>query len=292
MTPVITCLHDGRYELAEGAVWDDKTASLYFCDILGRHIYALDWESQAIQSYAFPKKVGSFGLCKDGRLVVAMQDEIILFDMTTKFYDQIASIEGDDNRTRLNDGKVGPDGAFWVGTMDDRSPREPISGLYRVTIDGTVTKVVSDLHCTNGIAWSPDAKVMYHSDTSPGWVDAYDFDAKTGQISNQRRFLQLDNTVGRPDGGTVDAKGNYWSAGVSAGNLNCFSSEGELLQSIPLPIPRPTMPCFAGPDLTTLVITSLRPPNAPELLEQFPKSGSLFAMQTQTKGLPTYRFGS
>ncbi|WP_244265746.1 SMP-30/gluconolactonase/LRE family protein [Polycladidibacter hongkongensis] len=292
MQPIITCLLDGRYPLAEGLTWDDVTGTLLFCDILGKNIHAYDWDTESLQTWSFPKKVGSFGLCKDGRLIVAMLDEIILFDRTTKFYDQLAPIEQDNPRTRLNDGKVGPDGAFWVGTMDDQTPREPIASLYRIAPDGQVTRHATDLKTSNGLSWSPDGKTMYHSDTGPGWVDAYDFEPKTGELSNQHRFLQLDNTVGRPDGAAVDVDGNYWSAGVSAGNLNCFSKDGEMLHSIPMPVPRPTIPCFAGHDLSTLVTASLRPPEGDPLLEQFPKSGGLFAFKAQAKGLPPYRFGS
>ncbi len=111
LTPTITCLLDGRYELAEGLLWDDLTKHLFFCDILGKQIHAMNWDTKEVTTWDFPKVVGSFGLCKDGRLIVAMKDEIILFDTATKMYEAIAQIELDNPRTRLNDGKVGPDGA-------------------------------------------------------------------------------------------------------------------------------------------------------------------------------------
>ncbi|KZL21411.1 L-arabinolactonase [Pseudovibrio axinellae] len=291
MTPIITCLLDERYELAEGLIWDELTNHLFFCDILKKQIHAMHWVTKEVTSWDFPKVVGSFGICKDGRLVVAMKDEIILFDTATKMYDTLAQIEPDNPRTRLNDGKVGPDGAFWVGTMDDISPRTPIGSLYRVTLDGTTTKIATDIRTSNGLAWSPDTKIMYHSDTGSGEVFAYDFDRDFGAVSNRRTFLQLDNTVGRPDGATTDTDANYWSAGVSAGNLNCFAPDGQLIRSIAMPVPRPTIPCFAGPNLNTLVVASLRPGGDPELLKQAPKSGGLFAMDVEHKGLPTFRFG-
>ncbi|MDX5594095.1 SMP-30/gluconolactonase/LRE family protein [Pseudovibrio sp. SPO723] len=291
MVDPITSLTPPRFDLAEGAVWDDQTNTLLFCDILGHAIWAFDWETQALRSWVFEKTVGSFGLCKDGGLIVAHHDEILLFDKETGAREVLVQIEANDDRTRLNDGKVGPDGAFWVGTMDDRSPRKPIAALYRVAPEGTVRKIAEEIHVSNGLAWSPDGSQMFHSDSSTGRVDRYDFDPTTGALSNRTQYLQLDNTLGRPDGGTIDADGNYWSAGVSAGNVNCFSPGGNLIMSIGMPAPRPTMPCFAGPDLDHLVVTTLKPHSDPELMTKYPLSGSVFVMTPGAKGVPSHRFG-
>lgn len=291
MIPNISCLLDGRFELAEGLVWDELTNRLFFCDILSKQIHAMDWETKELTSWTFPKVVGSFGLCKDGRLIIAMKDEVVLFNMETQHYDLLATIESDNPRTRLNDGKIGPDGAFWVGTMDDVSPRTPIGNLYRIDASGKVQQIATDLRTSNGLAWSPDTKTMYHSDTGSGVIYTYEFDNQSGTASNQTEWLKLDDTIGRPDGATIDTDGIYWSAGVSAGNLNGFTPDGTLLQSIAMPVPRPTIPCFAGPDLDTLVVASLRPHGDEELLKKFPESGGLFAMKVGHKGLPTFRFG-
>ena len=81
---------------------------------------------------------------------------------------------------RLNDGKVGPDGAFWVGSMDENSPRQKIAALYRVTADGRITKEQDGYAVSNGLAWSPDGRIMYHSDSTAGIIEAWDFDPATG----------------------------------------------------------------------------------------------------------------
>ncbi|NBN63468.1 SMP-30/gluconolactonase/LRE family protein [Pannonibacter tanglangensis] len=291
MSLAFTCLIDGRYDLGECPTWDADTGTLYFANIKGRTIHAYDWGSRTLRaSWTFARDVGSFGLCRDGRLIVAVWDEVVLFDMATGTSEVIARIEADLPHTRLNDGKVGPDGAFWVGTMDLRSPREPVASLYRVAHDGSVRHVTGDLRVSNGLAWSPDGKTLYHADSGPGWIDSWDFDVATGEASNRRRFAQLTNETGRPDGGTVDAAGNYWSAGVSAGILNCFAPDGSLTGAHPMPVPRPTMPCFCGPDLEDLVVTSLRPDDA-AALEAYPRSGSLFHTRPGVRGLPADRFG-
>lgn len=71
---------------------------------------------------------------------MALRDEVGFFDRDTGKWDKLADVEKDVAETRLNDGKTGPDGAFWVGTFDDRPEKKPIGALYRVTADGRVEK--------------------------------------------------------------------------------------------------------------------------------------------------------
>jgi len=288
MSPAIDRLVTDAFQLAECPTWDEKRCCLLWADIQGHAIHELDWATGKRRKFDFDNEVGSFGLADDGRLIVAIWDRVVLFDMATGEETGVARIEEDLPQTRLNDGKVGPDGAFWVGTMDTSSPREPIAGLYRVTADGTVARIAEDLYVSNGLAWSPDGTIMYHSDSTPGWIDAYDFDATSGAVSNRRRFAQQQNDTGRPDGATVDADGTYWSAGVSAGVLNRFTPDGTCVETIKVPVPKPTMPCFCGPDLRTLVLTSLQAgpiePGSGDL------SGSIFTIETAAKGLAGHRF--
>lgn len=291
MAHEISLLSDTRSDLAEGPTWDDRLDRLYWCDILGRRLHALDWASREERSWDLPDVVGSFGLTEDPeKLVVAIRDRVAVFGLEDNSLEVLAEIETGDPRTRLNDGKVGPDGAFYVGTMDDRPDRQPIGALYRVRAGGSCEKLVEGVTVSNGLAWSPDGRVMYHADSRPGIIEAWDFDPASGTMSNRRLFARLANEDGRPDGGTVDADGHYWSAGVSAGVLNRFAPEGTRVETIPMPVPRPTMPCFCGPDLDTLVVTSLRPLADAALLEASPGSGKLFVLEPGVTGLKAERF--
>lgn len=278
---------DFTCQLGECPTWDERTNRLYWADIQGRSIQAMDWEHRTITVYRFENEVGSFGLTDDSRLIVSVWDKVVLFDPETRHSEVLAHIEQDIPQTRLNDGKIGPDGAYWVGTMDTSSPREPIAGLYRIDGQGRVHKIRNELQVSNGLAWSPDGVWMYHSDSSPGWVEAYSFDPASGALGAKMLFAQQTNETGRPDGATVDKDGNYWSAGVSAGLLNCFAPDGSMKHVIALPVPKPTMPCFCGPGLDQLIVTSLNPGGEePESL-----SGSLFLVEGHgTQGLPTHRF--
>ncbi|WP_150526111.1 SMP-30/gluconolactonase/LRE family protein [Roseibium sediminis] len=291
MSTSVSRLIDTTYQLAECPTWDERTGRLFWTDIQGRAIHALEWATREIHTWTFENEVGSFGLTDDDRLVVAVWNKIVLFDPQTGTQELLAMVETDLPQTRLNDGKIGPDGAYWVGTMDTSSPREPVASLYRVDGKGDVEEIRDGLQVSNGLAWSPDGTTMYHADSSPGWIEAYVFDPQTGGIGTKMLFAQQTNESGRPDGATIDVDGNYWSAGVSAGILNCFAPDGSLNASIEMPVPKPTMPCFCGPDLDQLVVTSLKPPTDPLDQEADLQSGGLFLVEGHgTRGLPTYRF--
>ncbi|RCK41090.1 SMP-30/gluconolactonase/LRE family protein [Thalassospira xiamenensis] len=283
-------LLEERFELGECPNWDGDNNRLYWADIIGQKIHALDIETGQRHSWSFESEVGCFGLTDQGRLVVALKSDIILFDPKTGVHEKLAAVEGDNDMSRTNDGKIGPDGAFWVGTMDQNADKQPVASLYRVTGSGEVEHKVGGIKISNGLAWSPDGRIMYHSDSRGPWVNRWDFDAKTGAISHCQLFLDLNDTVGRPDGAAVDMEGCYWSAGVSAGKLNRFAPDGTLLLSIDMPMPNPTMPCFGGVDMKTLYVTSHMENYPVEKRAEFPDAGKLVMLRVDVAGVPVNRF--
>jgi sugar lactone lactonase YvrE len=281
-----------RCETGESPVYDDRRKALWFCDIPLKVIYRIALDGTLQGSWTFPSMVGSFGLAESGRLVVGLRHEVGLFDTDSGAYKRLATIEENNEDTRLNDGKVGPDGAFWVGSMDisGRKPSEPIAALYRVDAAGRVERKIDGLKVSNGLAFTPDGRTMFHADTRGPWIDRWALDPATGAISHRHRLADLDEATGRPDGGATDAEGCYWSAGLSAQRLNRFSADGRLMESYPVPLGAPTMPCFGGPDLRTLFVTSLREGRPAELLERYPLTGGVVAGRSPVAGSPVSRF--
>lgn len=280
---------DSRCGVAESPVWDEANRRLLFCDIPGKKINALSVDTQHRETWEFPEVVGSFGLCRSGKLVVAQRHHVILFDPLTGRHNDLTPKVAEPPTNRLNDGKVGPDGAFWVGSMDENTPRQRTGALYRVTADGKISQVWSGYAVSNGLAWSPDGRIMYHSDSTAGVIESWDFDTATGGLTNHRVLATLTNDDGRPDGAATDIDGNYWSAGPSAGCVNCFSPSGELLRKWAFPVPGPTMPCFAGEDF---YVTSLREGKSAEILTQHPTLGGLFRAKVPAKGAPVGLFAA
>ncbi len=248
-------VYDSRCDLGESCVWDEANDRVLFCDIPTGRIHAYGIADGATQIWQLPEPVGSFGLCRSGRLVVALLHSLVLFEPRSGTVTSLAGPVEESASHRFNDGKVGPDGCFWVGSMDRATPRGPTGALYRVRPDGVIERKLEGVRISNGLAWSPDGTVMYHSDSDVRRIDAWRFDPATGAIDQRRSFAMLTREQGLPDGAATDVEGCYWSAGVTAGCLNRFAPDGTWLDRIALPVPTPTMPCFAG---AALFVTSLR----------------------------------
>jgi sugar lactone lactonase YvrE len=275
-----------RFGVGESPVWDAESARLLWCDIPAGIIHAVDPETSARQAWLFDGPVASFGLARSGRFVVALADEVMLFDPESGDRQRLARIEHGGPGIRLNDGKVGPDGAFWVGSMDASGASEPQGRLYRIAADGGVRVVAEGIFTSNGLAWNADATRIYHSDSRGDmWIDCWDFDVSDGTVRNRRRLREHDEANGRADGGACDMDGIYWSAAPSCSRLNRFSAEGDLLGSIPLPLHRPTMPCFGGHDLRTVFVTSLD-----SRLDEAGRDG-IACFEVDVPGVPVARFG-
>ena len=285
-------LIDVRFQLGEGPVYDERRAALWFCDIVNRVLHRITLASLELGTWTFPSEVCSIGLAESGKVVVALRDEVGMFEPDSGDYKQLAQIALNPLEARLNDGKVGPDGAFWVGSLAKKegNSRPPAGALYRVDAGGRVERKVDNIATANGLAFSPDGTTMFHSDTGAPWIDRWKIDAATGAISERKRIATPDDTVGRPDGGATDEEGNYWSAGFSAGRLNHFSPDGQLLESTKLPVAATTMPCFGGSDLRTLFVTSSRDGIPQDLLDRYPLTGLVFVGQSPVAGSPVSRF--
>ena len=284
--PVLFGTHRSR--LGESPIWDAAQNRLLWCDLNGQEILSVDAEGGDLKRWSFPQKVGSFGLCESGRWIIALAKGMHLFDPKTGALSLLVAPGPEPETNRLNDGKVGPDGAFWVGSMDDRPQKEPRGALYRVTADGRAEKKRDGLLVSNGLAWSGDGRTLFHSDSRGPWLAAHDFDPATGTIGNERRIATLTEAEGRPDGGACDQEGCYWSAGVSAQCLNRFDAQGRLAAVIPMPIPACTMPCFGGDDLRTLYVTSLSDGLTPE--RAHPDAGRLVTLRVSVPGVPVGKF--
>jgi sugar lactone lactonase YvrE len=142
----------------------------------------------------------------------------------------------------------------------DMAEGRPDGHLYSYsTADGISKPVVSNLIVQNGLAFSPDGRTMYLSDSHPSrqLIWAFDYDQDSGVPSRQRVFVDMNQYPGRPDGAAMDSEGCYWICGNDEGKLHRFTPEGKLDRTIDVPMRKPSMLAFGGKDLDTLLVTSI-----------------------------------
>jgi len=279
--------------LGESPLWHPHEQALYWCDIPGRRLNRYDPAAQQHRDWTFDTDVACCAPHAGGGLVLALRDGLWRFDPIGNTRTKLADAPYDTHVERFNDGKADTGGRLWVGTIYE--PRDtPSAALYRWA-DAKLDRVAADITVSNGLAWSPDSATMYWADTKAHTVYTCDFDATHGVPSNRRVFMRfatrepntpLDRYGGRPDGATVDAEGCYWIAMFEGARVLRLSPRGELLRTIHLPVRCPTMPCFGGPDLRTLYITTARENRPADELTAMPWSGCVLELRVDVPGLP------
>jgi sugar lactone lactonase YvrE len=290
----ITCVTDARAVLGEGTIWDPKARVLWWIDIWGKLIHRFDPRTGTERTWPSPQFLGCIGLRAKGGLVVTMVSGFYFFDPETGKFDPIVDPEADIAVTRFNDGKTDRQGRFWSGSMFEAPghPVEFVASLWRMDTDLSVHRVFGGFGCANGLAWSPDSQTMYFSDSHTTIIRAYDFDAATGEVANERVFADVASTGGIVDGSTVDAEGCYWATIPVTSKVCRFDPEGKLMQSIELPTDLPTCCEFGGENLDVLYVTTAVLNRPEEHFRGQRNPGGLFAVTgLGVKGLPLPPFG-
>jgi sugar lactone lactonase YvrE len=200
----------------------------------------------------------------------------------------LAGVEHPRPDMRMNDGRCDRQGRFWAGSMVlDMGANAAAGILYRYTGDGAAHAQLDGFITLNGLAFSPDGRTMYVSDSHPlvQQIWAFDYDVDSGTPSNRRVFVDMHNHLGRPDGAAVDADGCYWICANDAGLIHRFTPEGRLDRSLSVPVKKPTMCAFGGSRLDTLFVTSIRDDQGPQSI-----AGGVFALNPGVTGLPEPTF--
>lgn len=278
--------------VGEGPLWDASGQCLWWVDVRAPELLRLDPAAGVVSRWRLPEPVGALAQGDDGRLLLALRTQAWVFDPATQALTRFADVETDQPANRLNEGKVSPEGRWWlVGSMDDSPTNKQARGsLYRIDADGHVERLHTGLTIANGIAWSLGGTRLYFSDSFAGRVFEADWDEAAGRMSAPRVFVDSPEADGRPDGAVVDAQGHYLSAGVSAGCLNRFAPDGHLLHKLALPCRAPTMPCFGGATGQDLFVTSLVRPDWPAPVEGVVSpDGQLYHLAGFGHGRPAVR---
>lgn len=276
---------DAKTSLGECPLWSVAEQMLYFVDIKRCRIHRFDPQTGGLKTFELPEEVGCIGLAAGEGFVAGLRSGIWLIDAAGKPVRKLADNPEDQTISRFNDGMVDPMGRFIAGTVDE-SREKGIAGLYRFDRNG-LAQLADGLLTSNGVAFSPDGRRLYHADTLRYTLYAYDYAPETGTASNRQVFARFGSETdkGRPDGGAVDLEACYWTALFEGGRVRRYSPDGALLAEYPVPVKCPTMVSFGGADMRTLYCTSASVGRSKAELEAFPLSGGLFAMRTDVAGL-------
>lgn len=271
-------------EHGEGPVYDEEANQVFWVDLLkGRVLTGEIDKPNSTTIWQYPEPVGCIGLSDNHKLVLGMQNGFAIAEKEDiRFYTDISSTHEHTNM-RFNDGIVGPDGAFYAGTMEMEG-KKPVGKLYRLNTDLTFKVIDQDVYIPNGMGWSDDRSTFYMIDTGAHAMYAYDFDA--GELSNKRIHIKFPESD-FPDGMTMDNDGNFWIAMWEGARVDIYSKQGIKSQSISLPVPYPTSCCFVE---NQLIISTSQLIATNEQLKHYPLSGHCLIETTEFKGAKQFRF--
>ena len=272
---------DYQNEVGEGPTWHPMEQRLYWLDIPAGLIYSYDPATGQHGLYHRGEVTGGITVQADGALLLFMAGGAVASLRDGQLTYIIKEIPEERNG-RFNDVIADPAGRVFCGTMptEGRPAR-----LYRLDTDGTLTVVVEDVGVSNGLGFTPDRRQMYYTDTLARKIYIFDYAADTGDISNQRVFVETPAGEGLPDGMTVDADGHVWSARAHWSALYRYSPQGIVERSIGFPAKLVSSVTFGGPDYTDIYVTTI---GGNKKAEEGPGAGALFRLNLGIKGVPEF----
>jgi sugar lactone lactonase YvrE len=261
---------------------------LYWVDLRAPALHRLDGAGR-VTSWPMPEVIGAVVARQSGGVVVALKRGLSAFDPDTAQLTPIATLENGMPENRLNDAKCDSVGRIWCGSMWDYGAQTNGS-LYRVDPDGTVARMREAVTVANAIAFAPDGRTLYFTDSRKGAIERAAYDPHSGTIGPWTVFAPADAAPGHPDGATVDVEGCLWNARYGGSCVVRFTPDGAVDRVIDLPVSQPTSCAFGGPGLKTLYVTTARQKLSSEALAGQPLAGSLLALDVGVAGLPEPAF--
>ncbi|MEX0943558.1 MAG: SMP-30/gluconolactonase/LRE family protein [Pseudomonadales bacterium] len=245
------------YGLIEGPLWD-PARGLIFSDVLNGGVFCLGADGNV--STVFEHRRGIGGICRHEREGLVVSGRNIAY----KPFDGGETVilldrDEDSGNVGYNDITTDKAGRIYAGSLgaspvfdDGRAPRS--GNLYRIDLDGSSRIVAEDIMLTNGLGFSPDGNILYHSDSRRQTVHCYKVDSD-GKLGAKQTFATLDKGV--PDGLVVSEDGRVWVALAGGGHgVAVYDASGTFRELVKIPQPMCTSVCFGGNDGKDLYIVS------------------------------------
>jgi sugar lactone lactonase YvrE len=284
-------VHPANAQLGEGALWNPRDQMLLWIDIEGMKLHLYKPDTRHTRTIVLPQRIGTVVPTDQGHVLVALHDGIYHLNLSDESLKAVAQPEANLPENRFNDGKCDPAGRLWAGTMSMNGVTGAAK-LYSFEADGSFTARVDSVSISNGIVWSLDHSKMYYIDTPTRQVKEYDYNIENGDIRFARVAVHVPDSLGYPDGMTIDREGMVWIGMWDGGCVTRWNpASGELLSILKVPGACNVTSCaFGGQGLDTLYITTAKAGLSEEQLKQYPASGGLFSAVPGVKGVPAFFF--
>jgi sugar lactone lactonase YvrE len=265
----------------ENPLWHPLEKRLYWCDIPNGRIFRYDPASGVHEPCYKGRPVGGFTIQSDGSLLLFMDRCTIGIWRAGAFTEIIPDIEAE-RLSRFNDVIADPAGRVFCGTMSSPAGK---GRLYRLDTDGSLHVVLEGIGCSNGMAFTLDQKGFYYTDSFAHEIYLFDYSADDGAISNQRVYARFGESDGLPDGATLDAEGQLWSALWDGASIVRMNADGTIERRIDLPVRKVSSLAFGGEDYSDLYITTA---GGDTRDEDGTLAGALFRIRGQWRGVPGF----
>ena len=293
-----------RATFGEGPLWDDENQCLFWVDNAENKIRAYYPKTDQDTSYQLHKCPMSLAKCSKDELIVIMRDGFYLYHLRQGTLKELIKPKDLNEKLLLNDAKCDPQGRLWAGSVNDdfRLYKEnqdslqtefhgQIASLYRVDKNSDVQVAKDKVTLSNGLDWDPIRNIMYYIDSANQEVVQFDYDSKTGEISNEETVYRFAESDGLPDGMTIDQEGMLWVALFKGGVVAKIDPlQKKWIDSITLPTTTVTSCTFGGDELRTLFITTASEPLSETEKIQQPTAGCLFSAELDVGGYKTNTF--
>ncbi len=258
--PNIEVVHSGICHLGEGPIWNTLLRKLFWTDIYNKKIWVYDPEKNESTVFWNGKyQVGGFAFTRTGNMVLCTDRGVFLLklDPVGKIREQepdlLFEIPLQENEM-FNDIAVDPEGRIFAGTLI--RPDFKHGTLYRLEKGKKPEAVLRELYCSNGMTFSMDKKYFFHTDSNVHRITKYNYDCKTGEISNPQVYFQGNASMGTPDGVTLDSQDYIWAAFWGGGCVRRINPDGNIVAELEVPARQPSSVVFGGKGLEELYITS------------------------------------
>ena len=266
----------------EGPLWHPQEQRIYWGDIPNGKLYRYDPATGEHELFFDSgAQIGGFTFQEDGSILLFMDRGAIKILRDGKLETIIEEIP-DERETRFNDVFADPEGRVYCGTMPTK---DRLGRLYRLDPDRKLTLLLEDISCSNGMGFTLDRKQMYYTDSMVKKIYLFDYNQATGALTNQRIFVDSSDEVGVPDGMTVDADGNVWSARWDGYCLTQYAPDGRELQRIKFPAKKVSSVIFGGPDYKDMYVTTA---GGHDKEENGATAGALYRVRAGVQGLPEF----